>query len=56
METLSCAAAVVMAAAVVAGAGAARARAASLCLGGQPGCYTTIQAALDAARAAGCIV
>ena len=49
MKTLLCATAVALAAAAVAGAGAARTATASPCVGSQPGCYATIQAALDAA-------
>jgi hypothetical protein len=49
MKTLLYSAAVVLALAVVAGAGAGRTSAGSLCVGSKPGCYTTIQTALDAA-------
>jgi hypothetical protein len=49
MKTLYCSAAVALALAVVAGAGATRAGAGSLCVGSTPGCYATIQTALEAA-------
>jgi hypothetical protein len=49
MKTLLRSAIVALALAVIASAGATRAGAGSLCVGSKPGCYATIQAALDAA-------